>query len=154
MFKKAMLIITLILVLAIPGKVQAATKSFGVMTAKTVKTKKGNYKVKVYWKGERIATYKFQEKPKVKFIYTDMLDYEMLTERKEKNILYIEINYGTCLNANGDGKIDTIDSYYNYISYRSMEGVKAGDRIITYCIYNPYTTWYDDIAERYDDFLA
>lgn len=127
------------------------TKSCSVMTVKTVK-KKGKYVSRVYWKGKRITQFKFKKKPKVKFISTDKLTTKKLTNRKDKT-LYIEVMSGTVLNKNGDGRVDTKDPYYDYISYKGIKGIKKGDRIRTFCVYNPHNNYEDDIVERYDEFI-
>ena len=127
------------------------TKSCSVMTVKTVK-KKGKYVSKVYWKGKKITSFKFKKKPKVKFINTDKLTTKKLVNRKDKT-LYIEVMSGTALNKKGDGRVDTKDPYYNYISYNGIKGIKKGSRIRTFCIYNPYNNYEDDIVERYDEFI-
>lgn len=79
----------------------------------------------------------------------DDLDCETL-ENRNGNII-IEKIIGQVLNAEGDGIIlNTEDDYYNYISYRGVEGAEVGDIVLTYCIYNPDTTYTDDIIERFD----
>ena len=108
------------------------------------------YLADCYWRGERIARYRFSRRPKIRFIKHDNLTYEMLSSRK--NTIYVEIMTGTQLNEK-DGKIDTIDDYYNYISYNGC-GFKPGDKIRTYCIFNPYTQWEDDVTERYDELMS
>ena len=52
----------------------------------------------------------------------------------------------------GDGKIlNTDDDYYNYISYRNVDfNTCDGTIVLTYLIYNPDTSYTDDIIERYD----
>ena len=37
-----------------------------------------------------------------------------------------------------------------YISYASVADAEIGDVIVTYCVYNPYTNWDDDVIERLD----
>ncbi len=37
-----------------------------------------------------------------------------------------------------------------YINYSCVPGVKAGDEVISYFVYNPETNYCDDIIERYD----
>lgn len=79
----------------------------------------------------------------------DDLDCETL-ENRNGNII-IEKIIGQVLNAEGDGIIlNTEDDYYNYISYRGVKGAEVGDIVLTYCIYNPDTTYTDDIIERFD----
>lgn len=38
----------------------------------------------------------------------------------------------------------------DYISYKNVECVKPGDKVLTYCIYDPMTRYEDDIKERID----
>lgn len=79
---------------------------------------------------------------------TDDLDYETLVNRNGN--IVIEKIIGLVLNDDGDGKILNTESEYDYISYNRVEGAKAGDIILTYCIYNPDTAYEDDILERFD----
>jgi len=73
-----------------------------------------------------------------------------ILENRNGNII-IEKIIGQVLNTEGDGIIiNTEDDYYNYISYRGVEGAEVGDIVFTYCIYNPDTTYTDDIIERFD----
>lgn len=54
--------------------------------------------------------------------------------------------------TNGDGIIlNAYDPEYNYISYRSCgQEVCDGTILVSYMVYNPDTTYIDDITERYD----
>lgn len=119
------------------------------MTTKTIKRNNGKYVVNVYWRRHRIASYRFNTKPIVKFIHIDKLTYEMVTKRRSK-ILYIEWEVGKQINKKGDGKLFVKDPRYNYISYK-RQGFKKGDIIRTFCVYSPYNNWCDDIVERYDE---
>ena len=151
---KRFLILVLMVVCLFPVNAQAKQgrridqKKYCSMRTQTIKTGK-KYRVDVFWRWEKISSYMFNQKPQVKFIKNDKLTRKMLVNRKNK-ILYIEVDTGTQINEKGDGKIDTKNPYYNYISYKRC-GFKKGDRIRTYCIYNPYTNWEDDIIERYDE---
>ena len=49
---------------------------------------------------------------------------------------------GTVLNPPVDGGY--------YISYASVADAEIGDTIITYCVYNPYSNYDDDVIERWD----
>lgn len=152
---KKFLLLMLIVVCLFPMNAHAKTaerqieqKTYFSMRTKTVKI--GNrYRVDVFWRGKKIANYKFNCKPQVQFIMHDQLTWKMLERRKNK-VLFIEISKGTQLNTKGDGKIETKDPYYNYISYKRC-GFRKGDKIRTYCIFNPYTNWEDDVIERYDE---
>ena len=65
----------------------------------------------------------------------------------------VEVMTGTCLNAQGDGKLNTSDPYYNYISYASTDA-RPGDTVLTVDILNPLTTYSDDIIIRHDFIIA
>lgn len=89
--------------------------------------------------------------PMVKVIDCNDLTEEMLTTRAEHNIMYIERIYGIVTDNKKNGKVlnTPVDGGY-YISYASVKGARKGDVIVTYCIYNPYTNWDDDVIERWD----
>ena len=76
-----------------------------------------------------------------------------IIESRTKDEIIIERCIGIVTNAmqEGDGQVlNTDDSYYNYISYRSIDGIEKGNIILTYLIYNPNSGYIDDIIERYD----
>ena len=87
----------------------------------------------------------------VKVIDCNDLTEEMLTSRKEHNIMYIERIIGKVTDNKKNGKIlnPPVNGGY-YISYDRVEDARKGDLIITYCVYNPYTNWEDDVIERWD----
>lgn len=89
--------------------------------------------------------------PIVQVVDCNNLTEEMLTTRKEKNIMYIERIIGKVTDNKKNGKIinPPKDGGY-YISYASVKGARKGDTIITYCVYNPYSNWDDDVIERWD----
>lgn len=89
--------------------------------------------------------------PMVKVIDCNDLTEEMLTTRTEHHIMYIERIIGKVADNEKNGKIfnPPVDGGY-YISYKSVKGARKGDVIITYCVYNPYTNWDDDVIERWD----
>lgn len=89
--------------------------------------------------------------PMVKVIDCNDLTEEMLTSRKEHNIMYIERIIGKVTDNKKNGKIlnPPVNGGY-YISYDRVEDARKGDLIITYCVYNPYTNWEDDVIERWD----
>ena len=72
--------------------------------------------------------------PVAKVIDCDDLTENMLIHRSNKN--------GKVLNPPKNGGY--------YISYASVKGARKGDLIITYCVYNPYSNWDDDVIERWD----
>lgn len=57
---------------------------------------------------------------------------------------------GEILNCNvNDGGYGNKDGG-NYISYERVDGVKKGDKIVTYFIYNPFNNEQDDVMTRLD----
>ena len=79
--------------------------------------------------------------------------------------LIVEKLYGIVIDDEGNGKIlesnddfkkahnrqyESIDFNNYYISYKRVEGVKKGDIVLTYCIYNPNSNYSDDIIARFD----
>lgn len=115
-----------------------------VIKANRLTVTQGKFGTKVKWDGKVIRWYDFNGK--VKLVPERKLAVHMLEKRKNR-ILYIEKVTGRVLNNRLDGRTTN----GNYISYRSLKGkVRKGDVVITYCIYNPYTHWFDDIDERYD----
>ena len=86
--------------------------------------------------------------PSIKTVVIDSnkLTHKMLVTRKKKHIMYIEICKGTVKNKKKDGRL----SNDRYISYKSVKGCHKGDKIMTYCVYNPFTNYDDDVIERWD----
>ena len=64
-------------------------------------------------------------------------------------LLNTELDFGVCLNNQGDGKIYNADAYYNYISYRSTEA-QEGDKVLTLFFKNPTNLECDDYIYRHD----
>lgn len=89
--------------------------------------------------------------PMVKVIDCNDLTEEMLTTRTDHNVMYIERIIGKVTDNKKNGKIinPPKDGGY-YISYASVKGARKGDTIITYCVYNPYSNYDDDVIERWD----
>ncbi len=89
--------------------------------------------------------------PMVKIIDCNDLTEEMLTTRKDHNVMYIERIIGKVTDNEKNGTVlnPPVDGGY-YISYASVKGARKGDLIITYCVYNPYSNWDDDVIERWD----
>ena len=63
--------------------------------------------------------------------------------------LTFEIARGTCINDNQDGRLHNGEPYYNYISYKDTSAVD-GSEMLTIFMYNPSTTYSDDIKYRWD----
>lgn len=89
--------------------------------------------------------------PMVKVIDCNDLTEEMLTTRADHNIMYIERIIGRVTDNEKNGTVlnPPKDGGY-YISYASVKNARKGDIIVTYCVYNPYTNWDDDVIERWD----
>ena len=89
--------------------------------------------------------------PTVKIIDCNDLTEEMLTTRADHNIMYIERIYGIVTDNEKNGKVlnPPVDGGY-YISYASVDDAEIGDTIITYCVYNPFSNYDDDVIERWD----
>lgn len=89
--------------------------------------------------------------PMVKVIDCNDLTEEMLTTRAEHHIMYIERIIGKVTDNEKNGKVlnPPVDGGY-YISYASVEDAEIGDTIITYCVYNPFSNYDDDVIERWD----
>ena len=91
--------------------------------------------------------------PITKVIDCDKLTEKMLTHRssKKRHIMYIERIVGRVTDNEKNGTVlnHPVDGGY-YISYASVKGSRKGDIIVTYCVYNPYTNYDDDVIERWD----
>ncbi|MFQ7494916.1 hypothetical protein [Faecalibacillus intestinalis] len=89
--------------------------------------------------------------PITKVIDCNDLTEEMLTTRADHNIMYIERIVGCVTDNEKNGKVlnPPEDGGY-YISYTSVADARKGDTIITYCVYNPYSNYDDDVIERWD----
>lgn len=89
--------------------------------------------------------------PMVKVVDCNDLTEEMLITRADHNVMYIERIYGIVTDNEKNGKVlNPPDDGGYYISYASVADAEIGDTIITYCVYNPYTNWDDDVIERWD----
>lgn len=89
--------------------------------------------------------------PITKVIDCNDLTEEMLTTRTERNIMYIERIIGKVTDNEKNGIVlnPPEDGGY-YISYASVKGARKGDTIVTYCVYNPFSNYDDDVIERWD----
>lgn len=91
--------------------------------------------------------------PITKVIDCDKLTENMLIHRSNRkhHIMYIERIVGRVTDNKGNGKVlNPPKNGGYYISYRSVKGARKGDLIITYCVYNPYSNYDDDVIERWD----
>lgn len=64
-------------------------------------------------------------------------------------VVNTEIDFGACLNSQGDGMLYNGEPYYNYISYAST-GAQAGDKVLTVFFKNPTNLAPDDYIYRHD----
>lgn len=64
-------------------------------------------------------------------------------------LLNTELDYGVCLNSQGDGKLYNGEPYYNYICYASTDA-QAGDKVLTVFFKNPTNLAPDDYIYRHD----
>ena len=91
--------------------------------------------------------------PVAKVIDCNDLTENMLLHRSNRkhHIMYIERIVGRVVDNKGNGKVlnPPKDGGY-YISYASVKGARKGDLVITYCVYNPYSNYDDDVIERWD----
>ncbi len=77
---------------------------------------------------------------------TSDLSLEMLENRMEwSEKVIVEKTIGKVLDDDLNGEAEDF-----YINYSCVPGVKAGDEVISYFVYNPATNYCDDIIERYD----
>ena len=85
---------------------------------------------------------------------TEELTAEILENRTQQESIIIERVIGMVTNREQDGDgivLNTKDTEYNYISYRSVDFETCdGTIILTYFVYNHGTDYVDDIMERYD----
>ena len=73
--------------------------------------------------------------------------YEELTNRNGR--IYIEVVDGIVLDEEGNGKqLNVSSDSGNYIAYNDK--YKAGDKVISLFIYNPFSNAEDDIIARLD----
>lgn len=141
------LLMVMIMVVIFTSNVEAKTVAKESTSNYSISVIQHKGRTVVKWNGKKIHSYKFRGK--VKIISERKLTEKMLLRRKGKT-LYIERIVGKVINNRLDGRT----SEGHYISYRSLRGkVAKGDVIVTYCIYNPFTRWIDDISERYDVIL-
>ena len=88
-----------------------------------------------------------------KIVYFTEWNYEKMTHRDGKNIVYVEVLKSTSM-----GKKDPNNNrYWGYIKgsnyYRTWynKKVKKGKTVTQYLIYNPYTNYDDDIVAIVDN---
>ena len=67
-----------------------------------------------------------------------------LKTRKGKDIVYIEV-----IKSVSRGRWGRTTKYGSYIKYN--KSVRKGEKVTSYCIYNPNTNWYDDVTAVIDN---
>ena len=99
---------------------------------------------------ETLDYYEYAESLSLVEIYNENeLTGNILRNRNGK--LIIERVVGVVEDAEtGAGRVFYSDPDYYYISYASVKGIRNGNIICTYFIYNPDTNYEDDILMRYD----
>ena len=78
-----------------------------------------------------------------KVVYLNSYNEETITNRKDKNIVYVEKVVST---SHGNHGYD-LEGYY--ISYNKW--VWFGNKVTSYVIYNPYTNYCDDVVAVVDN---
>lgn len=80
------------------------------------------------------------------------LTYDMLVNRNGATI--VEKCIGVVIDEKGNGEVINSVLDYNYICYAGLEeDLQPGTVVLTYCVYNPDTSYEDDIILRYDYIL-
>lgn len=82
----------------------------------------------------------------------DSCDLSLENLRNRNGKIIVEKVIGEVVDLEGNGKIlNANDKDHDYISYKShLEDFEVGDTVVSYCIYNPDTSYEDDIIERFD----
>lgn len=143
--KKLITICVFILMMGFPT--YAKTVATETINGYTIRITQHGDVTKIEWCGKTYRKYHFRGK--VKIVSEGKLTARKLWKRKSKT-LYIERIVGRVINDHLDGR--TTENHY--ISYKCLKGkVHKGDTIVTYCVYNPFTRWIDDIADRFDIIL-
>lgn len=85
----------------------------------------------------------------IKIYDSSKLTTEILQNRNGEII--IEKCIGEVTSSTGDGRILNYDNpNYYYINYSKVDGIKKGNVVLTYFIYNPDSNFEDDILLRFD----
>lgn len=143
--KKSITICVFILMLGLPT--YARTVATETINGYTIRITQHGDTTKIKWCGKTYRKYHFQGK--VRIVSEGKLTARKLWKRKGKT-LYIERIVGRVIN----NRLDGVSSNGGYISYQCLKGkVKKGNTIVTYCVYNPFTRWIDDVNDRFDIIL-
>lgn len=82
--------------------------------------------------------------PKIIVKHDDEISYELLTHRKEQNLIIISYIWGEVVDNNGNGKDE--DGYYIY-----YPNIPKGKKVLTMFSYNPNSNAIDDVIYRCDE---
>lgn len=141
------LLVVMALMVMMAASAQARTVAKETVGDYTISVHQNGKKTLVKWNGKTICSFRFTGKVQI-------ISERKLTNRKKMNrkdkVLYIERVVGTVTDDLGNGR--TSNGYY--MCYRtSLKKAQKGDVVVSYCVYNPFTRWIDDITERYDAVL-
>ena len=143
--KKILFLLAIMIIAIMPIKVNACSCGDPYCTYECKTDAGAKKKVRKYIK-DFLQKGKYK-KYKVKFVTSDKLTYEKLVNRKKDKIIYVEVTTGYVINKYGQGI--TREGYY--ISYEGIaDSFKIGTCMKTYCVYNPFNTYEDDIIYRTD----
>lgn len=146
---RILLLLTIMIFVLIPIKATACSCgnpycAYECKTDKTAKKKVKRYIKENLLKGEA-------RKFKIKFVNSNKLTYKKLVNRKKDRVIYVEVITGFVMNEYGDGL--TREGYY--ISYEGIDSsLKPGSCIRSYCVYNPFNNYEDDIIFRTDRLIS
>lgn len=90
-----------------------------------------------------VKDYCVKHYPKYKIVYFTKWNEKKILHRKGKKIVYVEKSYSYSHGWYGLSK----EGYYTCYNKK----VKEGKKVTTYCIYNPYTNYVDDIVAVVDN---
>ena len=82
--------------------------------------------------------------PKMIIKHDDEISYELLTHRKEQNLIIISYLWGEVVDNNGNGKDE--DGYYIY-----YPNIPKGKKVLTMFSYDPNSNAIDDVIYRCDE---
>jgi len=144
--KKLITICVFILMLGSPT--YAKTVATETINGYTIRITQHGDATKIKWCGKTYRKY-HHFRGEVRIVSEGKLTARKLWSRKDKT-LYIERIVGRVIN----NRLDGVSSNGGYISYKCLKGkVHKGDTIVTYCVYNPFTRWIDDVSDRFDIIL-
>ncbi len=100
-----------------------------------------------------VKAYCMTHYPNMKIKYFTKWDYEMITHRTDKNVVYVQIEKSV-----SSGKKDKCNGMYwgyikgqNYYKTWYNTKVKKGKTVKSYYIFSPYTNYEDDIVAVVDN---